>query len=107
LKSNVAVLNSGEMNALWHRLSVRLWSCSGHHAVSHCSVFGRRRANSGVPGAHGHLRNHGVFYFLKPGTAKLPRFERGKPVSSVYTNVLQVPARDFREGFPGVTDRNG
>src|SRR5436305_2891676 len=47
----------------------------------------------------------GDIYFLKPGTAKLPRFERGKPVGSVYTNVLQVPARDFREGFPGVTDR--
>jgi PA14 domain len=47
----------------------------------------------------------GDIYFLKPGTAKLPRVERGKPVGSVYTNVLQVPARDFREGFPGVTDR--
>lgn len=47
----------------------------------------------------------GDIYFLKPGTAKLPRFERGKPVGSVYTNVLQVPVRDFREGFPGVTDR--
>src|SRR6476646_4049145 len=47
----------------------------------------------------------GDSYFLKPGTAKLPRFERGKPVGSVYTNVLQVPARDFHEGFPGVTDR--
>jgi len=47
----------------------------------------------------------GDIYFLKPGTARLPRFERGKPVGSVYTNMLQVPARDFREGFPGVTDR--
>jgi len=47
----------------------------------------------------------GDIYFLKFGTAKLPRYERGKPVGSVYTNVLQVPARDFREGFPGVTDR--
>ena len=71
-----------------------------------------RRASSGVPGAHGTFGTtvfsssgfRGDIYFLKPGTAKLPRFERGKPVGSVYTNVLQVPARDFREGFPG-TDR--
>jgi hypothetical protein len=47
----------------------------------------------------------GDIYFLKPETNKLPRFERGKPVGSIYTNVLQVPVRDFREGFPGVTDR--
>jgi hypothetical protein len=47
----------------------------------------------------------GDIYLLKPGTAKLPRFERGKPVGCIYTNVLQVPVRDFREGFPGVTDR--
>jgi hypothetical protein len=47
----------------------------------------------------------GDIYFLKPETVKLPRFERGRPVGSIYTNVLHVPARDFREGFPGVTDR--
>jgi hypothetical protein len=47
----------------------------------------------------------GDIYFIAPRSAKLPRFERLKPVGSVYTNVLQVTARDFREGFPGVTDR--
>ena len=47
----------------------------------------------------------GDIYFIKPHSTKLPKFERLKPVGSVYTNALQVQARDFREGFPGVTDR--
>jgi hypothetical protein len=47
----------------------------------------------------------GDIYFLKSHSRKLPKFERLRPVGSVYTNALQVPARDFREGFPGVTDR--
>ena len=47
----------------------------------------------------------GDIYFLEPETLKLPRLERLKPVGSVYTNVLQVTTRDFREGFPGITDR--
>jgi hypothetical protein len=47
----------------------------------------------------------GDIYFIKPHSTKLPKFERLKSVGSVYTNALQVPARDFREGFPGVTDR--
>lgn len=47
----------------------------------------------------------GNIYFIKQGARKLPKFDWLKPVGSVYTNVLHVPARDFREGFPGVTDR--
>jgi hypothetical protein len=47
----------------------------------------------------------GDIYFIKPNTSELPNFKKLKPVGSVYTNVLHIPARDFREGFPGVTDR--
>src|SRR5579863_8695555 len=47
----------------------------------------------------------GDIYFVKPHSRRLPKFEKLKPVGSVYTNALQVRARDFREGFPGVTDR--
>jgi hypothetical protein len=36
---------------------------------------------------------------------KLPKFERLEPIGDIYTTRLNVPPRDFREGFPGVTDR--
>jgi hypothetical protein len=38
-------------------------------------------------------------------STKLPEFERHRPVGNIYTTRLYVPPRDFREGFPGVTDR--
>ncbi len=47
----------------------------------------------------------GDIYFIDPRSKKLPRFDKLPPVGSIYTNVLQIPTRDFREGFPGVTDR--
>jgi hypothetical protein len=47
----------------------------------------------------------GNIYFIKPNSSKLPKFGKLQPVGSIYTHVLHVPPRDFREGFPGVTDR--
>jgi hypothetical protein len=47
----------------------------------------------------------GDIYFVKPGTDKLPNFQKLKSQGSIYTNVLHVPPRDFSEGFPGVTER--
>jgi hypothetical protein len=38
-------------------------------------------------------------------TTKLPEFERLQPIGTIYTTKLNVPPRDFREGFPGVTER--
>jgi hypothetical protein len=35
----------------------------------------------------------------------LPHFERLQSVGSIYTTKLNVPPRDFRTGFPGVTGR--
>ncbi len=37
--------------------------------------------------------------------ARLPDFEALKPIGRIYTTTLNVPVRDFREGFPGVTGR--
>ena len=37
--------------------------------------------------------------------AKLPQFQRLKPIGNIYTTRLYVPVRDFRDGFPGVTRR--
>ena len=39
----------------------------------------------------------GNIYFIKPGSMRLPKFEKLKPVGSIYTHVLHVPPRDFRE----------
>ena len=47
----------------------------------------------------------GEVYNLKPNTTKLPNFTHMKPVGVIYTNVLNIPPREFTTGFPGVTDR--
>jgi hypothetical protein len=47
----------------------------------------------------------GDIYLLRPETDWLPKFEKLKPVGSIYTSALNMPARSFLEGFPGVTDR--
>ncbi len=47
----------------------------------------------------------GEIYYLKPETFQLPKFEKLKPVGTIYTNGLNIPPRDFMEGFPGITDR--
>jgi len=47
----------------------------------------------------------GLIYLLQPGTLWLPKFEKLEPVGTIYTNGLNIPTRDFTEGFPGVTNR--
>jgi hypothetical protein len=47
----------------------------------------------------------GEIYNLPYGTFKLPNFKKLKPVGVIYTAELNIPPRDFMEGFPGVTDR--
>jgi len=47
----------------------------------------------------------GEIYFLPPGTLALPKFEKLEPVGTIYTNGLNIPTREFTEGFPGVTNR--
>ena len=47
----------------------------------------------------------GDVYNLPNGNFRLPDFTKLKPVGTVYTAELNVPPRDFVEGFPGVTDR--
>jgi hypothetical protein len=48
---------------------------------------------------------HGEVYYIPPGTPRLPNFEKMEPVGAIYTDSLNISARDFREGFPGVTTR--
>src|SRR6266568_2486559 len=47
----------------------------------------------------------GEVYLLKPNTDHLPKFEKLEPVGTIYTSALNIPPRDFMEGFPGVTNR--
>lgn len=47
----------------------------------------------------------GVIYAISPNSEYLPDFRWLKPLGVIYTSTLNVPTRNFREGFPGVTDR--
>ncbi len=48
----------------------------------------------------------GLVYNLRRNTSKLPNFAKMKPAGPpIYTSSLNVPAQDFQQGFPGVTDR--
>jgi len=47
----------------------------------------------------------GVIYSISPSSISLPYFEFLSPLGVIYTSSLNVPERDFREGFPGVTNR--
>ncbi len=47
----------------------------------------------------------GDIYLLNPGISSLPKFKKLKSIGSIYTPILNLPARNFREGFPGITDR--
>ena len=47
----------------------------------------------------------GDIYYLDPGTQRLPTdFRKLKSVGSIYTPSLNIPTRNFTQGFPGVTD---
>jgi len=47
----------------------------------------------------------GDIYLLDPNAQKIPDFKDLKSIGSIYTPFLNVPSRDFQEGFPGITDR--
>jgi PA14 domain len=47
----------------------------------------------------------GLVYHIRQNTDKLPNFRRMKPVGTIYTTSLNIPAQDFQQGFPGVTTR--
>ncbi|MDQ2774335.1 MAG: PA14 domain-containing protein [Acidobacteriota bacterium] len=47
----------------------------------------------------------GEIYFIRRNTDKFPKLKKRKPVGTIYTTQLNVPTRDFKEGFPGITNR--
>ncbi|MCX6555850.1 MAG: OmpA family protein [Candidatus Aminicenantes bacterium] len=54
----------------------------------------------------GLLNLKGSIYFLPAETYEMPAdIETQKPQGVIYAEKLDIPVRDFSEGFPGVTDR--
>jgi len=48
----------------------------------------------------------GLVYHIRRNSSALPDFEKLKPAGpAIYTSALNVPAQDFKQGFPGVTKR--
>jgi hypothetical protein len=50
----------------------------------------------------------GDIYLVRKNTTILPDFDRLKlkPAGAIWTTTLNIPPRQWREGFPGVTKRN-
>jgi len=47
----------------------------------------------------------GEIFLIPKGTQHLRSIRWENPVGTIYTEELDIPKRDFREGFPGITDR--
>jgi hypothetical protein len=48
----------------------------------------------------------GFVYYIKHNRTELPDFEKLKPAGpAIYTSSLNLPPQDFKQGFPGVTNR--
>jgi outer membrane protein OmpA-like peptidoglycan-associated protein len=75
-----------------------------------CSLLQTRAQNITSHGEFGQIDEHlnnfiGRIYFIPENTVKLPDFSKLDPVGEIFTDCLNVEYRDFRKGFPGVTDR--
>jgi hypothetical protein len=47
----------------------------------------------------------GVVYHISRNSKAIPDLRRIKPQGKIYVSTLNIPLRDFTEGFPGVTKR--
>ena len=47
----------------------------------------------------------GVIYHISKRSKAIPDLRKIKPQGKIYVSALNIPLRDFREGFPGVTKR--
>jgi hypothetical protein len=47
----------------------------------------------------------GVVYNISRNSKAIPDLRRIKPQGKIYVSTLNIPLRDFTEGFPGVTKR--
>lgn len=93
-------------------LTVTLWACQPRATTPTSTVFGTTQAPPPPPVSTGAATVapstgtlEGKVYLLAEGTAALPDFSQLRPIGSVYTSQLNIPARKFSDGFPGLTDR--
>ncbi|PJB81317.1 MAG: hypothetical protein CO090_03400 [Acidobacteria bacterium CG_4_9_14_3_um_filter_49_7] len=54
---------------------------------------------------HSHFSLKGEIFLIPKGTQHLRSIRWENSVGTIYTEELDIPKRDFREGFPGITDR--
>jgi hypothetical protein len=47
----------------------------------------------------------GTIYYLEPNTQRLPDLDHMEPHGKIFAETLDVGARKFSDGFPGLTDR--
>jgi hypothetical protein len=47
----------------------------------------------------------GSIYHISNRSKEIPNLQKAKPKGKIYTSTLNVPPRNFQEGFPGVTKR--
>jgi fibro-slime domain-containing protein len=47
----------------------------------------------------------GEVFLIPRNIQTIPKFEKLKSLGYIYTDSLNIPNRDFNEGFPGITDR--
>ena len=47
----------------------------------------------------------GVIYHISKRSKEIPDLRKIKPQGKIYVSTLNIPLRDFTEGFPGVTKR--
>jgi outer membrane protein OmpA-like peptidoglycan-associated protein len=79
--------------------------------ISLVCILGSAYAFSQASGDFG-KRNAGIYnlkgniYFIPDTTGRMPlNIEKFKSRGLIFTTILDIPRRDFTEGFPGVTDR--
>src|SRR5947209_2310497 len=81
------------------------------------ACFGQTTAPTEPPAADEALEAHfgttvvlstglqGRIFYISRYSKKLPNLDKKKPVGTIYTPGLNIPRRQFSEGFPGITDR--
>jgi outer membrane protein OmpA-like peptidoglycan-associated protein len=86
-----------------HRVPVTLAVAVAAIVVASLSAQQKSGFGSKDPGL---FNMKGTIYFLPDDTTAMPQdLSKLKPQGVIYADRLDVPPRDFQEGFPGVTDR--
>lgn len=91
----------------WHLVWLICATVALAATLAGCSPQGQSNSEKSVFGGTGWVEHAlmGKVYLLPENTSKLPDFKALKPVGTIYADRIDIPQRDWQEGFPGVTDR--